>query len=167
MEFDTANLGDEERVPDDTLIQIYALVFGALRSRQIVRTKNVVGDLGERYVESVFNRLDNLPNIELAPPNSKHIDATDVLGQTYAIKSLSGRVVRTGSFHFPSDYQEANRAFDFLLVVILDDNMDLRAIHQFTWEQFWRNKSWSKTQNAWYLPLSKKLLSAAKLVYEG
>ena len=38
-----------------------------LKRRDIIRTKNIVGELGEYYAVKIFNETANLPKLQLAP----------------------------------------------------------------------------------------------------
>jgi hypothetical protein len=162
---DLSKLTIDSSVSDKDLISAYAQILDAMRKRGIIRTKNVVGELGEKYAEYTYVDNSGLPSIKLLSTNSKNIDAIDDLGRTYNIKSLSGKIVRTGSFHLNADHSFNEKAFDYLLVVILDESMNLVSIFEFSWEQFWKFKRWSKTQKAWFISLTKSVLSFGKKVY--
>lgn len=165
MPLDLTNIAKDESVSDTELIKAYASILSALRERSIIRTKNVVGELGERYATIAFNENPSLPSLELVPTNSKDIDAISDSGNSYSIKSLSGRIVRTGCFHLEADHPQNEKAFDYLLVVILTDSMELLAMYEFSWDQFWLHKSWSKPQKSWFLSLSKKNLNIGNQLY--
>lgn len=146
------NLTDEE------LITTYGNILSELYSRGIVRTKNIVGELGERYCALKLG-------LELAPPNEKNIDAKDLDGNGYSIKTLSSKSAkRTGAFHIDKNHDKSEKVFDQLLVVILSESMQLEAIYSFSWLQFWTLKSWSSTQKAFFLPLTQKNLAEAKIL---
>ena len=55
-----------------------------LRARGVLRTKNVVGELGEYYAIEFYNNTPKLPNLSLAPPGVQNIDAQ---GDTQIIKA--------------------------------------------------------------------------------
>jgi hypothetical protein len=142
------------------LIQNYSRTLRALRDRGIIRTKNVVGELGERYAEITFSERDDLPTIKLVSTNERDIDARDVKGRGYSIKTVTETsAVRTGAIHLEQDHLREDERFDALVVVILSDSMELRNMYTFTWDQFWQLKSWSKTQKAWFMSLTKGNLS--------
>ncbi len=166
MPLDLSNIADDLATTDEELIRAFGDLLGALRQRQIIRTKNIVGEFGERYCELTFNKSDDLPNLELVPTNAMDIDAKGGDGCTYSIKSATfTSAKRTGSFHLSIEHDFDDKRFDYLLVCILNDTMSLRAIYQFDWQLFWMLKSWSTTQNAWFLSLSKKNLEFANEVY--
>jgi hypothetical protein len=166
LPLDLSNVADDKSISDEELIKAFGVLLSAMQQRQIIRTKNIVGELGERYCEITFNQQADLPNLNLVPTNAMDIDATGDNGLTYSIKSASfSSAKRTGAFHLAEDHAAQDKRFDYLLVCILNDSMSLRAIYRFDWEMFWKLKSWSKTQKAWFLSLSKRNLVLANKVH--
>jgi len=156
---------DFSNLPDDELIYVYSGALKALRARKIIRTKNVVGELGERYAETIFSEISDLPSIKLSATNEKDIDAKDENGKGYNIKTVTeSSAKRTSAMHFQKDHKKETKLFDWLLVVILNDSMELKNIYMFSWEAFWEIKSWSNTQKAWYLSLTLNNLSRGNKV---
>lgn len=144
---------------DSKLIASYGEIIAELRRREIVRTKNIVGDLGERYCVQHCN-------IELSETNKQDIDAVAANGDRYSVKSVSeGSAKRTSAFHLEKEHCKSDVRFEFLLVVILSETMQLQNIYSYTWDQFWDLKSWSNTQKAYFLSLSKSNLGKGKVVY--
>ncbi|MFC1876630.1 hypothetical protein ACFL2E_05075, partial [Thermodesulfobacteriota bacterium] len=96
----------------------------------------------------------------------KDIDAVDVEGKRYSIKSASkSSAKRTSAMHLEQTHKENDKRFDYLLIVVLEDSMELSAIYQFSWGQFWKLKSWSDPQKAWFLSLAKKNLAIGKKIF--
>ncbi len=165
MNMDLTNISRDKTISDKELILAYGKVLKALRLRGIIRTKNVVGELGERYAEMSFSEDEDLPTLTLSSPNEKEIDARDENGNGYSIKTVTETsAVRTGSIYLAKDHMETDIRFDLLLVVILSDSMELLNIYSFTWSQFWHLKSWSNTQNSCFLSLTKKNLAQGKIL---
>jgi len=145
---------------DQALIDDYSRALKALRDAGIIRTKNVVGELGERFAEITYSERDDLPRMTLEPTNQQDIDARDNEGRGYSIKTVTETSAkRTGAIHLEQAHQQDDQRFDILIVVILSDSMELLSLYSFTWEQFWRLKRWSRTQKAWFLNLTKSNLS--------
>jgi len=166
MKLDLSNISTDSSVSDKELIKAYGDVLSALRERGIIRTKNIVGELGERYCQIAFNESDDLPDLILAPTNAMDIDAQTVDGVTYSVKSVTlTSAKRTGSLHFSESHDKFDKRFDYLLVCILNDSMSLNAIYQFDWDLFWSLKSWNRKQKAWFLSLSKKNLTKGERLY--
>ena len=82
MIIDLTNLANQE------LIGLYPKVIKELKRREIVRTKNLVGELGEFYAVEFYKNALGLPKIQYAPPGTKNVDALSVNGERYAKKHL-------------------------------------------------------------------------------
>lgn len=77
-----------EDLKDSDLIVHYGKIVKQLRIRKIIRTKNVVCDLGERFVIDIYTQSPTLENLSHTPPSTKNIDAINEQGNRYAIKSI-------------------------------------------------------------------------------
>ncbi|RXV63180.1 hypothetical protein DWB64_04025 [Fusibacter sp. A1] len=53
---------------NDAIIQAYADIIYELKKREIVRTKNIIGDLGEYLAISHYCQARGLPKLQFAPP---------------------------------------------------------------------------------------------------
>ena len=82
MIIDLTNFANQE------LIGLYPKVIKELKRREIVRTKNLVGELGEFYAVEFYKNTRGLPKIQYAPPGTKNVDALSVNGERYAKKHL-------------------------------------------------------------------------------
>ena len=78
------------------LIQLYGKLLSEMRSRELIRTKNVTGDLGEYIVIDYYSKIKGLPKLQFAPPSTKNIDAISVNGERYSIKCTTTNT--TGAF---------------------------------------------------------------------
>ncbi len=96
-------LSDEELIQ---LISPFSDVFKELAIRNIIRSKNIVGDLGEYYAIKYYNKIKGLPNLTLAPPGVKNIDALSRDGEIYSIKYISSSNGTTGSFWDPDSIEK-------------------------------------------------------------
>ena len=48
---------------DDEVISLYPAVLKELKNRNIIRTKNLVGDLGEFWCRKKYKETPGLPNL--------------------------------------------------------------------------------------------------------
>jgi len=152
---------------DSELISLYGELISELKTRNIIRTKNVVGDLGERFAIDFYSNSPQLENLSDAPPSTKSIDAVGENGNRYAIKSITGNL--TGVFYgLPHrDSEELpEKLFDYLLIVIFSDSYKVQAIYELTWEQFLIHKKWHSRMDAWNVSVNKKVKEQANTVYE-
>ena len=137
-----------------------------LVKRGVLRTKNIVGEIGEYYVQEIFNKTSGLPNLFLPPPGVKNIDLIGRDGERYSVKTVSSRSGTTGSFWDPISIKKNEKKFEYLLIVILDDNYDLDLILSLTWDDFFKFKSYNKRMNNFNISVTKELIKSVKIVYE-
>lgn len=155
-----------ESLSNNELITTYGNIIKELKNRKIIRSKNVIGDLGEYLAIDFYKKTSGLPNLEFAPPGTKNIDAISINGERYSIKSTSSST--TGVFYGlndPNSNEPEKQKFEYVIVVILDDNWELKRINELTWEQFLIHKRWHSRMTAWNLSINKKLLDSTRTVY--
>ena len=137
-----------------------------LKRREVLRTKNIVGELGEYYAVDFYVNNSRLPNLSIAPPGVQNVDALSRNGEMYSIKAVTSRNGTTGSFWDPDSINKNEKKFQYLLIVILDDAYSLDMILELTWEDFFEHKKYNKRMNNFNISLTKKLISSVKIVYE-
>ena len=79
--------------------------FLELKDRGVLRTKNIVGELGEYFAIDYYNSNPKLPSLSIAPITVKNIDALSRNGEIYSIKTVSSRKGTTGSFWDPKSIE--------------------------------------------------------------
>ena len=159
-------MDDLKNLNDSDLILLYGKVLKGLKSRNIIRTKNVVGDLGERFAIDYYTNQPTLESLSDAAPSTKSIDAIGEKGNRYAIKSITGNL--TGVFYGlpPKDSDELpEQLFDYLLIVLFTDSYEVKAIYELTWEQFLKHKRWHSRMKAWNISVTRLVESEAKIIY--
>ena len=97
------------------LISPSSEAFLELKNRGILRTKNIVGELGEYYAVDFYTKNPKLPGLSMAPPTVKNIDALSRNGEIYSIKTITSRKGTTGSFWDPESIKNNEKKFDYLL----------------------------------------------------
>ena len=157
-----------EDLNNSELIENYSKILGLLKKRGVIRTKNLIGDLGEYLAIDCYNNNPKLPNLQAAPPGTQNIDAISRKGERYSIKSSSGNL--TGVFYglnSPGDDNPDEKKFEYVIIVCFDSDFRLSKILELNWNKFLNHKKWHKTMRAWNLSLNKKLISDSKIVYEN
>lgn len=157
---------DLNQLDNSSLFRLYGSLISELKKRHIIRTKNIVGDLGERAAIDYYTKTPHLENLQDAPANTKNIDAIGDKGNRYAIKSLTGN--RTSVFYglpSPDSAVEPIKIFDYLLIVKFSDNYEITAIYELDWQTFLQHKQWAKWTSSWFMTLSEKVKNAANQVY--
>lgn len=146
------------KLENSSIVRLYTEILKELKNRNVIRGKNLVGDLGEYLVMDYFKNNLTLPNLEMAPPSNKSYDAIDENGKTYAIKTVTNNV--TGVFYglnSKNSVKEEKKIFDFAIVNKLDDNYTIERIYLLSWEVFLEHKKWHSRMKAWNLNISQKL----------
>lgn len=144
---------------DFELIDLYPSILQELKVRGIIRTNNLVGELGEYLAASAYQKNPKLPNLQLNLKSTKNIDATSQKGERYAIKATSGTA--TGVFaSLPID-DDGKTYFEYLIVVCFNKDLTLNAIYELSWEQFIEYRKMKPPENKWNLRLTKLVRQAA------
>lgn len=149
------------------LISPSSQAYVELKRRNVLRTKNVVGELGEYYAINFFNNTPNLPNLALADKGVKNIDALSRNGEIYSIKTVSSRKGTTGSFWDPNSINNNEQKFKYLLIVILNDDYSLDMILELTWEEFFKYKKFNRRMNNYNISLTNSLINSVKIIFEN
>ena len=149
------------------LIQAYSGIIKQLKKRGVIRTKNLLGDLGEYLAIEHFNKTAGLSNLQAAPAGTQNIDAISRNGDRYSIKATTGNL--TGVFYglepLNSEFPDKQK-FEFVLIVKFDNDYQLEKIIQLDWDLFLKYKRWHKTMNAWNLSITKALTEEAEILFE-
>ena len=157
---------DFEKLSDDELVQSYGSLLKELKRRGIIRSKNIVGDLGEYIAIRHYNTTPGLPKLQAAPPGTQNVDALSRTGDRYSIKSITGNV--TGVFYGlpPKGSDETpEKKFEFVIIVVFNNDYTVKRIIELIWAQFLEFKRWHSRMNAWNVPINKEVLEKAKTIY--
>ena len=153
---------DLSELQNPQIIALYSDLISELKSRGIIRTKNLLGDLGEYLAIEHYNSTPGLPGLQAAPAGTQNIDAISRKGERYSIKSTSGNL--TGVFYGlndPESPENEAQKFEYVIVVLFDDNFKLKKILELPWDMFLRHKRWHKTMRGWNLSITQKLMEEA------
>ncbi len=150
----------------EELVSLYSKIIKELKKRKIIRTNNVVGELGEFYAMEIYNSTPNLPNLAPAPIGTENIDAIDRKGKRYSIKSTS---TSTTSVFYGLQEKGSTKideqSFEYVIICQFDDDYALEHIYQIDWNTFLKHKHWQSRMKAWYLTITKKLILDSKIIY--
>ena len=149
------------------LIQAYSGIIKQLKKRGVIRTKNLLGDLGEYLAIEHFNNTSGMSNLQAAPAETQNIDAISRNGDRYSVKSTTGNL--TGVFYgleSPNSEISDKQKFEFVLIVKFDNDYQLEKIIQLDWELFLKYKRWHKTMSAWNISITKALIEEAEVLFE-
>ena len=144
---------------DEELIQLRTALEIEMRQRGVAFS---IGDIGEDLAIKYFNSTPGLPNLKAADTGTKNVDANSRNGERYTIKT-QWKAKKTGTI-YPDESNKNKQLFEYLLIVHLDDELALKEIYEFSWEQFVEARSWDKRMNAWYIGCSKRKLRQGNLI---
>ena len=148
------------------LINFYGEWIKELKKRNIIRTKNVVGDIGEFLAINYYNTHSGLPKLQLAMTSSANIDAVSQNGKRYSIKTITNKT--TGvfyGFNAPDSLETQEIHFEYVIVVILNNDYSLKQILEIDYQTFLELKKWHRHMSAWNLRITKQFMEKAKIIY--
>lgn len=149
------------------LIRIYGELLSKMREDELIRSKNVTGDLGEYIVIDYYTKTKGLPKLQFAPPLTKNIDAISVNGERYSIKCTTTNT--TGAFYGinkDADIASIKPLFEYVVVIKLDKNYQPEFILELNWETFFKHKHWHSRIGAYNLVITNSLIVDGKMVYK-
>lgn len=149
------------------LIRIYGELLSKMREDELIRSKNVTGDLGEYIVIDYYTKTKGLPKLQFAPPSTKNIDAISVNGERYSIKCTTTNT--TGAFYGinkDADIASIKPLFEYVVVIKLDKNYQPEFILELNWETFFKHKHWHSRIGAYNLVITDSLIVDGKMVYK-
>jgi hypothetical protein len=147
------------------IIQLYADILDELKDREVIRTNNLVGDLGEYIAVEHFNNNSTLPNLIFAPEGTRNIDALSRNGERYSIKATTTNL--TGivyDINHPDSEDDQLQKFEYMLIVQLSKSYKLKRIIQLEWNLFLKYKKWHSTMRGWNISITKTLLKESKVI---
>ena len=149
------------------LISLYSQLITELRSRKIIRTGNVTGELGEYLAIEFYNKSPNLPSLQVAPVGTENIDAISRKGERYSIKTITQNT--TGAFYglLPPESKDIDeKKFEYVIIVQLSKEYELQRIIELSWDLFLKHKRWHSRILQWNLSITQNLLNDAKVLFE-
>jgi len=155
-----------EMLSDVELAEWYARTIKEMKRRGIIRTNNVVGELGEHLAIMHYQKDPKLPKLSKAPVGTQNFDAISRKGESYSIKSTTNNI--TGVFYGLNEKGSTNadkKIFDYVIICKFDNNYSLKAMYEIDWDTFIKHKKWHSRMKAWNLTITKKLIMDSKIIY--
>lgn len=138
-----------------------------MKSRNVIRTNNVIGDLGEYLAIEHYNNTAGLPTLAAAPISTENIDAISRKGDRYSIKSTHGKV--TGVFYGlePKGSTKSDKQkFEYVIICKFNNDYELEEMLEMDWETFLKHKRWHGRMNAWNLSLTSEVCNDCKVIFQ-
>ena len=149
------------------LVSLYSQSIKELKKRGVLRTKNVVGELGEYLVLEQYDRNPELPNLSVVPVGTKNINAVSQEGERYSIKSTTSNI--TGAIYGlepPNSTVIDKPLFEYMVICKLDSDCSLEGIYQLSWDSFLKHKKWHSRINAWNVTVTSAMKNDSVIIYE-
>ena len=156
ISFDLKDLSEIE------LIELYPKILNELKDRGIIRTNNLIGELGEYTAFIAYKENPKLPKLQLNLKSTKNIDATSDKGERYAIKTTSGNA--TGVFASLPLEDDGKVYFEYLILVLFNKDYTLKEIFEITWNQFLLFRKIKPPENKWNLPITLEVKKIARKI---
>jgi hypothetical protein len=152
---------------DEEIWQYYAACEQELQNRKLVRTRNIVGERGEFLAVEIYGKIPGMPKLQAAPEGTQNVDALSRKGERYSIKTITNSSKTTGVFYGCGDIENPSteKKFEFIIIVIIDKNYQLKNMYEINWEQFINFRKWHKTMRAWNLTITTKFINEAKVIF--
>ncbi len=147
---------------DEDLLLLRASLRAEMRKRGIADS---VGAVGEQLAIEHFRKTPGLPKLQLAPRGTKNVDALSRNGDRYSIKTVC-EGSKTGTI-YPEPDDRDKQLFEHVLIVKLAEDWSLESIHQLTWADFVKVRSWDKRMNAWYVAFNKRRLTTGLAIFKA
>ena len=156
---------DIEKLSTEEIIKLYPKILKELKNRNVIQSKNLIGEIGEFLAISYYNKDPNLPNLKRADASTKNIDAISRDGERYSIKSTSTGLTGTfwGLEPLGSEKKDKQR-FEYVVIVRFDNDYALESIVEINWDQFLEIKRWHSRMNAWNVPVNTSLIQMARKI---
>lgn len=152
---------------DQDIWSFFALSKKELKNRKLIRTNNIVGERGEFLTIEKYNSTPGMPNLQAAPEGTQNVDAISRKGERYSIKTMSLPSKTTSVFYGCGDINESqviDKKFEYVIIVQIDENLNLKKIIELNWSQFIKFRKWHKTMRGWNLSITNELLREAKMI---
>ena len=151
-----------DKLNDDELIDLYPMLLDQLKTRGIIRTKNIIGEFGEYFARREYKNNPKLPELQLNLSSTKNIDATSIKGERYAIKSTSTKI--TGVFPSIPIEDDGIVYFEYLILVIFNKDYSLSEIYELTWKQFLRFRKMKPPENKFNVSITNELKQTVRKI---
>ena len=137
-----------------------------LVNRGVIRSGNIVGDIGEFHCEEFFKKKSSLPNLIRSPPGVQNVDMISRKGERYSVKTVTSRRGATGSFWNPDSIRKNKKNFEYLVILILDKSYDLELLLRLSWDDFFKYKSYNSRMDNFNISLTNRLINSVEILYE-
>jgi len=148
-----------DTLSDIELVRLYPALLRELKRRGVIRTRNLVGELGKFIVRQTFNSNSDLNRLSDAPTSQKNYSFSDASGDRYNLKTTSGK--NTGVFHSVPIVADAAPSFEKLIILMFSNDYKAEIIYMISWDDFIWLRQIKKPEGKWYVQINEELISRA------
>ena len=120
----------------------------------------------QKIDNKVYEATKKLPNLTLGEPGTKSVDALSREGKIYSIKCISGKNKTTGSFWNPENIKKNIKTFDYLIILMLDDEYSVDKVLELSWDNFFQYKKYNKTMRNFQISVTAEIIDKFKIIYK-
>ena len=153
---------DLREIDNYELVGLYPKLLKELKARKIIKTRNLVGELGKYIIEQTFRNDPELPNLFAADNSQKNFSFTSSLGDRFNVKTTSGN--NTGVFHSVPLDSSPKPSFEFLVILKFSKEYEPLSILLCKWTDFLIFRQIKRPEGKWYVQLSPEFVRAAKQI---
>lgn len=149
------------------LIKAYFRIIKQLKKHGVIRTKNILEDLGVYLAIEHLNNTAVTSNLQAAPAGTQNIDAISENGDRYSIKVTTENLTNVFYGLEPPESTIAEKQkFEFVLIVKFNSDYQLEKIIQLDWDLFIKYKRWHQTMAAWHISITQELIEESETLFE-
>ncbi|MFY0800923.1 hypothetical protein [Peribacillus frigoritolerans] len=131
----------------DEKIELYGFLRKSLKDDGTIQTYNVVGDFGERKTLNFYTNSPLLPNLQAVRVGTKYVDAINANNERYSIKATTTNTTSVfNGLNDPDSELLQEKKFEYVIIVMFNEDMSLKAIYELNWEGFLSLKKWHKSK---------------------
>ena len=156
-----------DKMTSAELVELYAKIIQSAKKRNLIRTKNFIGEIGESVVIEYYCNTPGLPNLQPAPVGTENIDAISRNGERYSIKTITTNTTSVFYGLPPKDSGlPYTQKFEYVVICSYSDDYELEAIYELTWDTFLKHKHWHSRMRAWNIVVTKAVIKDSKIIYK-
>lgn len=150
------------------LIDMYSKIVSEFRKRGVLRTNNVVGELGEYIVIENYLKNPELPNLSSLPVGTQNVNAMSQAGQRYSIKSISSTTTSVFYGLEPPESKKKNpQLFEYLVICKFGKDFSVEGIYELNWDMFLKHKKWNSRMQAWNIQLTNAVKKDSRTIFSN
>ena len=156
---------DLQKMDSLSVAKLFSASFEELSYRNIIRSDDILQDLGDFFVFDLYEKKPVLPYLAYAPNKSTNVSAVTRNGNRYCIKSFIGNSADNFLGFDETELSNSDfKMFEYVILCKFDKHYELLAIYEIDWFTFLENRQ-CNDNNTCSLKMTNRLLKQAKIIY--